>query len=170
MSEYEEDHGHASDLPTHATGVLNLFSTSRTGIDVFSDQVIKAVHDGEVNPLQVRVWLKTMEEIIDRVRKETNANQLREADKWSENKFEYLGATIEKADVKTEYDYSVCCDTVFERLEVEFNTAKQRLDDRKAFLKTLKAPMPIVDEDSGECVTIKPPFKKSTAGLKVSIR
>lgn len=159
-----------SNLPTSAIGVLDLFSTSRTGIDIFSDQVIEAVHNGEVNPLQVRVWIKTMEEIIERVKKETGANQLREADKWAESKFEYLGATIEKADVKTEYDYVSCGDTVFERLEVDFNTAKQRLDDRKAFLKTLKVPLPVIDEDSGEVVTIKPPVKKSTPGLKVSIK
>lgn len=159
-----------SDLPTNAIGVLDLFSTSRSGIDVFSDQVIQSVHNGEVNPLHVRIWIKTMEEIIDRVKKETGANQLREAEKWAESKFEYLGATIEKADVYTEYDYSVCSDPAFELLEVAFNTAKQTLDDRKKFLRTLKAPMVIVDEVTGEIITIKPPLKKSTPGLKVSIK
>lgn len=159
-----------NELPTHATGVLNLFSTSRTGIDVFSDQIIEAVKEGEVNPLQVRIWIKTMEEIIERVKKETAANQLTEADKWAEQKFEYLGATIEKADVKTEYDYSVCKDTEFEMLEVALNVAKEALDNRKAFLKTLKAPLSIVDKVTGELMDINPPFKKSTPGLKVSIK
>lgn len=159
-----------NDLPTHATGVMNLFSTSRTGIDVFSDQIIQAVKEGEINPLQVRIWIKTMEEIIERVKKETSENQLREADKWSEQKFQYLGATIEKADVKTEYDYSVCGDIDYELFEVALNTAKESLEDRKKFLRSLKEPMDILDKDSGEVRTVRPPLKKSTAGLKVSIK
>lgn len=159
-----------NELPTNATGVLNLFSTSRTGIDVFSDQIIEAVKEGEINPLQVRIWIKTMEEIIERVKKETAANQLTEADKWAEQRFEYLGATIEKADVKTEYDYSVCKDSEFELLEVALNVAKEALDNRKAFLKTLKAPLSIADKVTGELMDINPPLKKSTPGLKVSIR
>lgn len=159
-----------NDLPTHATGVMNLFSTSRTGIDVFSDQIIQAVKEGEINPLQVRIWIKTMEEIIERVKKETSENQLREADKWSEQKFLYLGATIEKADVKTEYDYSVCGDIDYELFEVALNTAKESLEDRKKFLRSLKEPLDILDKDSGEVRTVRPPLKKSTAGLKVSIK
>lgn len=159
-----------NDLPTHATGVMNLFSTSRTGIDVFSDQIIQAVKEGEINPLQVRIWIKTMEEIIERVKKETGKNQLREAEKWSEQKFQYLGATIEKADVKTEYDYSVCGDIDYELFEVALNTAKESLEDRKKFLRSLKEPMDILDRDSGEVRTVRPPLKKSTAGLKVSIK
>lgn len=159
-----------NDLPTHATGVMNLFSTSRTGIDVFSDQIIQAVKEGEINPLQVRIWIKTMEEIIERVKKETSENQLREADKWSEQKFQYLGATIEKADVKTEYDYSVCGDIDYELFEVALNTAKESLEDRKKFLRSLKEPLDILDKDSGEVRTVRPPLKKSTAGLKVSIK
>lgn len=159
-----------NDLPTHATGVMNLFSTSRTGIDVFSDQIIQAVKEGEINPLQVRIWIKTMEEIIERVKKETSENQLREAEKWSEQKFQYLGATIEKADVKTEYDYSVCGDIDYELFEVALNTAKESLEDRKKFLRSLKEPLDILDKDSGEVRTVRPPLKKSTAGLKVSIK
>ena len=37
-------------------------------------------------------------------------------------------------------------------------------------LHTIKKPTVIVDELSGEVVTIHPPVKKSTSGLKVSIR
>lgn len=158
-----------NELPTHATGVLQLFSTSRTGIDVFSDQIIQAVHEGETSPLQVRVWIKTMEEIIERVKKETNSNQVTAAEKYAENKFEFAGALIEKADFG-KYDYTVCCDPEWELYNTEEEKAADRRKARETFLKALQAPMDVLDKQSGEVITIKPPLKKSSPGLKVSIR
>lgn len=158
-----------TDLPERATGVIQQFSTSRAGIDVFSDQVIEDVKGGLVNPLQIRVWIKTMEEILERVKKETNANQLTEAEKYSENRFEFMGATLEKADFG-KYDYSVCGDPEWEQFTVTENTAAEGRKLREAFLRTLQRPLDLVDKDSGEVISIKPPFKKSAPGLKVSIR
>ncbi len=159
-----------SEGPSTAIGVLDMFSTSRTGIDVFSDQVIKSVQEGEVNPLKVRIWIKTMEEIIDRIKKETNAHQLREAEKYPEKSFEYAGAKIEKAELGTSYDYSVCCDPVFEIRETSLNAAKELLSERQKFLQAIKEPLIIVNDETGEVCTINPPLKKSTSGLKVSIK
>lgn len=156
-------------LPTHATGVLQLFSTSRTGIDVFSDQIIQSVKEGETSPLQVRVWIKTMEEIIDRVKTETNANQVTAAEKYPENKFEFAGAILEKADFG-KYDYSVCGDPEWEEASADENTSGDKRKAREALLKTLQAPIDVLDRRTGEVVTIKPPLKKSNPGLKVSIR
>lgn len=156
-------------LPTHATGVLQLFSTSRTGIDVFSDQIIESVKEGETSPLQVRVWIKTMEEILERIKKETNQEQITAAEKYSENKFEFAGATLEKADFG-KYDYSVCCDPDWEQASADENTAAEKRKARETFLKALQAPIDILHKDTGEVITIKPPVKKSNPGLKVSIR
>jgi hypothetical protein len=159
-----------NEQPSTAIGVLDMFSTSRTGIDVFSDQVIHAIQNGEVNALKVRIWLKTMEEIIDRVKKETAEYQLREAEKYPEKSFEYAGAKIEKAELGTAYNYSVCSDPAFERLDVDFSKAKADLDERKKFLQALKQPLTVVDDATGEVTTIRPPLKTSTTGLKVSIK
>lgn len=157
-------------LPSTALGVLEMFSTSRTGIDVFSDQVIQAVQNGEVNPLKIRIWLKTMEEIIDRVKKETNEHQLKEADKYTERSFEYAGAKIEKSELGTKYDYSICNDPVHIQLKKLLEEADKQLKERETFLKSLREPLIIVDEGSGEVVKVSPPSKKSTTGLKVSIK
>lgn len=159
-----------SEGPSTAIGVLDMFSTSRTGIDCFSDQVIQAVQAGEVNPLKIRIWLKTMEEIIERVKKETNEFQLREAEKYPEKSFEYAGAKIEKAELGTKYDYSVCHDPVVEQLECTLESVKQQLTDRQKFLQAIKDPLIVVNDETGEVNTINPPLKKSTSGLKVSIR
>lgn len=154
------------------TGIaaLDLFATSRTGIDVASDQIIDAVKSGEVNPLKVRVWIKTLEEILERVKKETAGNQMVEAAKYPEKSFQFAGATLTKTEHGTKYNFEVCRDTVWERLDVETKTAAAKQKLREDFLKTLKEPLTIIDDLTGEVVTISPPSKTSTSGLNVSIK
>ena len=154
------------------TGIaaLDLFATSRTGIDVASDQIIEAVRNGEVNPLKVRVWIKTMEEILERVKKETGESQMREAGKYAEKSFQFAGATLTKAEHGTKYNYAACGDTVWERLDADTKTASAKQKGREEFLRSLTEPMTVIDELTGEVVIITPPPKTSTSGLTVSIR
>lgn len=150
--------------------ILDLFATSRTGIDVASDQVIGAVKAGEVNPLKALVWCKTIEEIVERVRKETKEDQLRESDKYPEKSFAFAGATLTKAEHGTKYDYSGCGDTVWERLDANTKDAAAKQKIREDFLRSLKEPLTVVDEMTSEIITIRPPVKTSTSGLNVSIK
>ncbi len=160
----------SNELPSTAVGVLDMFATSRAGIDIFSDQIIESVRNGETNPLKVRIWIKTLEEILDRVKKETAESQLAEANKWTEKKFEYAGATIEKSPVHTAYEYESSGDTEWMYLNQQFESAKKSKSDREAFLRTLTRPETIIEKETGEVVEIRPPNKKVVDGLKVSIK
>lgn len=159
-----------SDLPSTAIGAARLLPTTQTQIDVFSDQMIESVRQGETNPLEVLVILKAFEKATERILKEVRDNYVKEAANYPENSFEVYGAKIEKAEVGTKYDYSVCNDPVYQRLfDISF-AANGQLKERENFLKSLKAPIKILDEETGELVEIKPPLKTSTTSLKVSIR
>lgn len=159
-----------SELPTSAFGVLRLFNTSRQGIEMFSGQLISAVENGEVNALELKAFLKTMEAIIEKVDKATREQQLKEAEKYSEKKFGAFGCEVEKAEVGTKYDYLTACDPVYEQRLVIFNSAAEQLKEREAFLKALHNPITIIDEDTGQVATVRPPVKRSTSGLKFSIK
>lgn len=157
-------------LPTTAMGVLELFSTSQTGIDLFTDQIIESVKRGETNPLKVRIWVKTMETICSRLKSETENEQLSEADKYSEKSFEYAGAIITKSEQGTKYDFSKCGDPIWQQRDQILLSAKNQLKEREDFLKSLKEPLNTFDEETGETFVIKPPTKKSKSGLNVSIK
>ncbi len=157
-------------LPSTATGVLRQFATSLTGIGVFSDQLIEAVQGGELNPLELRAFIKSIEMALDRTNKETQSNQLRAADLFPGDKFTAYGVEFTKGDVYTKYDYSACGDPTWEMLQQATESAKSAQAAREAFLKTVKTPMTIVDDSSGEIVTIFPPKVTRTPGLKVSIK
>lgn len=159
-----------NNLPSTAISTLRLFATTQSQVDVFSDQLIESVKNGEVNPIELLVVLKAFEKVSDRVLKEIKDNAITEAQKHPGTSFEWNGNKIEKSELGTTYNYSVCNDPVFnQRLQIADEATKQ-LKERQDFLKSLKEPLTLVDEGSGEVVKIIPPLKKSTTGLKVSIR
>lgn len=159
-----------NELPESAIGALRMFATTQTQIDVFSDQLISSVKQGEVNPLEVLIQLRAFEKVTKRVLEEIKDELLTASAKYPETRIELYGSVIEKAELGTKYDYSVCNDPIFEKLEAGLTAANEMLKARQEFLKALKEPITIVDEESGEVVRILPPSKKSTSGLKVIIR
>ena len=148
----------------------DLFKASRTGIDLASDQIINLVRNGERNPLEVGAWVKAVEEVLERVKKEIKESQLTEAGKYPEKTFTAYGTSFTKAEHGTKYNYAGCGDTEWERRHSDLETAKTRLSEREAFLKALKEPVVMADTETGEMVTITPPLKTSVSGLNVSIK
>jgi hypothetical protein len=159
-----------NELPSSAYGVMKLLPETKDQVNRFSVQLVNAVKEGEVNPLQLKALFKVMEKVSENVGVLIKEDILSEADKYSEKKFTAFGFEIEKAEVGTKYDYLVCRDPVYnQRLQI-FTEAKKQLDERAEFLKSLKEPLTVVDDESGEVATIKPPTKKSESGLKFSMK
>lgn len=159
-----------NELPETAIGTLRLFATTQVQVDKFSDDLIESVKSGEVNPIELLVMLKAFEKVSDRVLKEIRDNAVTEAAKHPGNSFEWNGNKIEKSELGTKYNYSICNDPVYNQRKSIANEADKQLKDRETFLKALKEPITIVDEITGEVTTIIPPLKTSTTGLRVSIR
>lgn len=159
-----------SDLPTSAMGVMRQLSVSKSGIQTFSKQLIESVQNGEVNALELKATFKAMESIIEKVNEATKENQLREAEKYPEKTFSLFGCTIEKAEVGVKYDYSICGDPIYNQRVKILEEAEKQLKERADFLKALKEPLTLVDDESGEVATVRPPLKKGTQGLKFSIQ
>lgn len=143
---------------------------SMAQVDAFSDELIRAVKEGELDPLQLRATIKATEMVLERVNKETQAEQLTAAEKYPGEKFEAFGCTMQKGDVYTSYDYASSGDPVYAKLQEIAKQAQAQLKEREAFLKTLKQPLTVVDEGTGEVARLTPPLKKSVAGLKVTVK
>jgi hypothetical protein len=157
-------------LPTSAYGVMKLLPDTKEGVAIFSRQLINAVHNGEVNALQIKALFKILEKVAEKFDEGTKENQLKEAARYPEKKFTAFGFEVEKAEVGTKYDYSICGDVVWEQRQAALNAAKSLLDERTEFLKSLREPLTVVVEDSGEVITVRPPLKKSSEGLKFSMK
>lgn len=159
-----------NEQPTSALSALRSLATTQVQVDVMSDQIIESVKSGEANPLEILIMLRAFEKVSKRVLSEISDNILSESDKYPEKTWDYHGNKLTKSEVGVQYDYSVCGDPVHDQRESILNAAKTLLDERKEFLKALKEPVTIVDEGSGEVITIRPPAKKSTSTVTVSIK
>lgn len=156
--------------PSSPTSLLHLLASTSQQIEFFATSIINEVKNGHESPLRVLIQLRAMEKATKQILEGIKDNLLTEADKYPGTSWEMWGNKLEKAELGTAYDFSVCVDPTFERLETDFNTAKEKLDERKAFLKTIKVPTPVGDIVTGELVTIHPPKKTSISGLKVTIK
>ena len=157
-------------LPNSPIGVLEQFSTSKQGIALFASKVINEVEGGNLDPLKVKLWCKTLEEIADKIDKGTKENQKTEAAKYGERPFMFAGAELHYTPTYTAYDYSACGDPEWQMLTDHMESIKAKLKQREEWLKTMGGPETIVNQVTGEIVTIYPPIKKSTMGIKVSIK
>ncbi len=156
--------------PSSPRELLTLMASTSTQIDVFSDGVIQSVKEGEINPITVLIQLRAMEQASQRILKEIHENIMAEANKYPGKSFEFMGNQVTKAEHGTKYDYTACNDHKWiDLLEAEDNAAKAR-KDRESFLRSLKEPMEVLDPESGEVCILRPPVKKSTSGLNVSIK
>lgn len=157
-------------LPDNPLSMLRLMPSRDVEVARFSKGIIEAVKTGNANPLEVLVMLRSLEAVSELVREEIEDNIVTEAGKYSEKTIEAYGARIEKSEVGTKYNYETSGDIEWERLNTDFETAKQRKTDRETFLKALPEPITAVNPDTGEVYEIRPPFKTSKAGVRVYLK
>lgn len=156
-------------LPDTPEGLMYLLPNTSSQIESFTRGIVKAVQDGNQNPLTVMLQIRAMEKACKAIGDQIKDNINTEADKYPGVEFEFRGNKLVKGDVSTTYDYTVCNDTEWERLKTDADTAHERMRERELFLKSLKGPLVVVTDD-GEAVTINPPLKKSVAGVKFFIK
>lgn len=157
-------------MPNTAMSVLELFKPTKDGIKVFVNQVVTEVKNGNVSALRLKMLCKTMDLISEKIDKETRQEQINEASKYGDRPFDFQGAELHLTSVKTEYDYTQSGDPELERIDLQIKELTKKRKDREAFLKSLTNSEVIVDQSTGELVTIKPPLKRQTDGVKVTIK
>lgn len=153
-----------------AISTLTYFNTSKVGIQQFVDKVITELEAGQINPLDLLIYLKSIEKSIEGINQRAKEMINNEADKYSEKSIEYKGARIDKAELGVKYDYAMCEDREWNIMTADINTLTYKRKKREEFLKALINPIDWVDVETGEIITIYPPIKSSTTGLKVTIK
>lgn len=159
-----------NELPSTAFGVIRLLPETKQEISNFSNQLIKAVKNGEINPLHLKAMLKSIEIMAKNVTEAIDENVLREADKYGEKTFNAYGFEIQKSENGIKYDYLSCGDPEYNELYSIVEEGKKKIEQRALFLKSLKKPEHIIQEDTGEVVTIKPPIRTGKEGLKFTLK
>ena len=150
--------------------LVNLNPTTKQEAESFIERLTTAVAEGEINPLELHIKLNAMEKAIEGVRKNVRDAVMNEANKYPEKIFDVFSAKIEKTEVGTKYDYSNCGDVQWLEAKDQESEWKRKREERELFLKSLKKPMSINDETTGEVIEVRPPAKTSSSFIKVTLK
>jgi len=156
-------------LPDTPSSVLQLLNADKAALEKFANSIIQDVKQGRENPLEIQLLIKKYEFVLNEIKENIKPNVNTETAKYGEKEFEYGGAKCHYTPVKTEYDFGVCGDPVWNDLDriVKKSTADRK--QREDFLKNVIEPFQSIDYH-GEISIINPPNKKSTYGLKVTLK
>lgn len=141
-------------------------SNIQTAISAITAEVSSGNYDslkGLILALKGKMLFSDLEDALRPLANKDYLNKL-------EKGYSIHDVSIEQAPTSTKYDFSVCGDAVYDRLLAESETNKAALKERQEFLKAIKGKITVVDEYSGEVITLYPPNKLQSDGLKISIK
>jgi hypothetical protein len=160
MSEHQE---------LSAGSILSLFDTTKQQRAAFAQQVITDIAEGNKNPLDVHLQIKSMQDLADEIigNQEYKSALLDESAKHGKS-FTYHNAKIDQREVGVKYDYSQCDDPILLDIQARAELVNKELKERQEFLKKVPAAgIEIRHED--ELVTVFPPSKSSTTSVVVKL-
>lgn len=149
-----------------------LYDVSQEERDQFVGRVINAVNEGHINPLDLHLYLKNSENILDSIIKNKDFKDalIKEANKHGKA-FDYRNASAQVKETSVKWDYENCNDTELLRLTTEFLIAKNKLEARQKFLQHVSIKgVDVLDPITGELITVYPPVKKSTTTVAISLK
>lgn len=157
-------------LPDSPSAVLQLLNADKAALEKFANAIIQDVKQGRSNPLEIQILIKKYEFVLNEIKENIKVNVNTETAKYGEKPFEYGGAECHYTPTKTDYDFSVCNDVVWNDLNEKIIKLTEERKKREAWLKTFQEGYTQFNQETGEMYNIVPPVKKQVHGLKVSLK
>ena len=153
--------------PDSPISVLELIDAATC--EQFAHDMAALVQQGHVDPIQVRVLMSAWERAFKSLKTAIEPEVANEAAKHGKA-FDFMGAKCEWVPVYTSYDYKGCNYPAWEEADFNEHSAKNHKKMAEDFLKNVKQPFTMVDDRTGEVITINPPVKRQTEGLRITIK
>ena len=152
-----------------AISTLSQLPETKKQIEVFASQLENGLINGQIIPTDLLRFQKAMEKVFEKIKQTLIESAISEVEHYEKNAV-IKGSEFSIVEAGVKYDYSDCNDLEYNSLSIQLEALKSTLKDRETFLKSIKEPLQLIDETSGECYTIYPPKKSSTTTLKVTFK
>lgn len=139
---------------------------------MLANEIILPVIEGDVNPIDVYVKAKAIQDALKIVTDDDRVKDLVicEVEKYGNNTT-YNSASLQVKEMGVKYDYSVCNDSIYNDLVDNIEKLKETLKQREKFLKSISSDGTlIVNEETGEVNKIYPPIKMAAQGISVTFK
>jgi hypothetical protein len=152
-----------------AISTLSQLPETKQQIETFAYSLEQGLNNGQIIASDLLRFQKAMEKVFEKIKPTLIENALNEISQYEKNSV-IKGSEFSIVEAGVKYDYSNCNDIEYNTLNTQLEAIKSTLKDRETFLKAIKAPMQMIDENSGEVYTICPPKKTSSTTLKVTFK
>jgi hypothetical protein len=152
-----------------AISTLSQLPETKQQIETFAYSLEQGLINGQIIASDLLRFQKAMEKVFEKIKPTLIENALNEISNYEKNAV-IKGSEFSIVEAGVKYDYSECNDLEYNTLTTQLEALKSTLKDRETFLKAIKAPMQMIDENSGEVYTINPPKKTSSTTLKVTFK
>ena len=152
-----------------AISTLSQLPETKQQIETFAYSLEQGLNNGQIVASDLLRFQKAMEKVFEKIKPTLIENALNEISNYEKNAV-IKGSEFSIVEAGVKYDYSECNDVEHNTLTTQIEALKRTLKDRETFLKAIKAPMQMIDENSGEVYTICPPKKTSSTTLKVTFK
>lgn len=145
----------------------NFINDSKDKIKDRAQKAYLSVMDGEADPIDALIFIKKGSELF----KELDAKIRPVAESKSIGKeYTKYGVKITEGMNGVKYDFSGCGDIEYEKLNEIFESAKEALEIKKTFLKSVTKDIELVDVETGESYTVHAPVKSGKLGFTLTIK
>lgn len=152
---------------------LQLLTDSRS-ISEYAREAVAAITEGQVDPLTAFVNINKIKKVVEEVGKNTEVTRT-VVDYIGQRGDAREGLTV--GDCKAQvceagitYDFSECSDPTLTELYTEADAIKERIKARENFLKGIDGHMTVIDENTGEAITLYPPSRSSKTTVKLTFK
>lgn len=143
----------------------------KVGVKNLATQILNSLENGEINPIELKGAFKAIEDASKEVKAKLDEYAIKEAEKYGEKNFNVGNINVQYTEsLGPSYDYSNCGHLeyldVLEKLEPLLKRKKEIEEELKAMKKSREE----VNIETGEVYTVYPPIKKSTTGVKITLK
>lgn len=129
-------------------------------------ELISQVQNGDTDPLAVALALKDLEDQLKAAKNILKPIIVDHLAKYPKSQALFSGFNF-RVQNKSVYDYSTCGDIVWDDCNEKLESIKLLMEDREAFLKSLKEPFLLVSTEGEEFGKIMPPKVKPSENYYV---
>lgn len=147
-------------IPTHLT---------KAACEGNAEMIADLVKSGNYNALDVATKMKWMIATLEQAGKLIQEDCVNEIEKHS-GKANINGAEVIKKEVGVKYSFDECGDREWNEFFDAECEAEEKRKSREKFLKSLMGTLTIVNEQTGEIVTLNPPIKSSTTNVQITFK
>jgi hypothetical protein len=121
----------------------NLMTSNKAFRTDLAQRVVQDVKDGIIDPLEAFIYANKGQEVFDAI--VTNIRPIIAGTQIQKGGIKMYDAEIIEKKNPDKYDYSVCSDAEWDKLNAQLTDIKAKMKERETFLKTLKEPMATMD-------------------------